>query len=184
MADFPDDVFTQRTITNRVGQVYDESKQTTIYAEDLQKLGDEITAIEEFLEDDVIDGWQNWTPQVDQGANTNISKTIVYARYKIIGDTFHAQCFLSMTGAGVANNKISISLPFTLAEATQFCGFFGFYSNVNGKTYIGGAVSPNNNTKICGSRDNSNGGEYMGADPNVALGSSSVLTFNITGKTA
>lgn len=46
MADFPDNIFAQRTISNRVGQVYDPAKTTTIYAEDLEKLGDEITAIE------------------------------------------------------------------------------------------------------------------------------------------
>lgn len=50
MADFPDNIFTQRTITNRVGQVYDPAKTTTIYAEDIEKLGDEITAIDTAFE--------------------------------------------------------------------------------------------------------------------------------------
>lgn len=50
MADFPDSVFTLRDIQNIPQMTYDPDKKTTIYAEDLQNLGDEITAIEEFLE--------------------------------------------------------------------------------------------------------------------------------------
>lgn len=46
MASFPNSVFTQRTLTNVSGVEYDANQQTRIYADDLIKLGDEITAIE------------------------------------------------------------------------------------------------------------------------------------------
>jgi len=49
MADFPTSVFALREILNRVGQTYDSNHKTTIYAEDLQALGDEITALETFF---------------------------------------------------------------------------------------------------------------------------------------
>lgn len=184
MADFPDDVFALRDIENKPNMTYDPDKKTTLFVEDLQALGNEITAIEEFLENDVINGWQDWTPQVDQGATTNITKTITYARYKIIGDSYQAQCILSVTGTGTTNNNITISLPFTTFEDNQFCGFFAMYSASLGKLYVGGAVSTGSGTKIVGARDNSQGGFYMGKDPNVALGNYDVLTFNIFGKIA
>lgn len=184
MADFPDNIFAQRTITNRVGQVYDSSKQTTIYAEDIIALGDEVTAIEEYIEDNIIGGWQTWTPTVSQGTSTNISKTVTYARYKIVGGSYVAQCSVAISGTGDDGNPIKISLPFETAEDNQFCGFFGCYINALVKVFIGGAVSQDGGTTIVGSRDNSNPANYMGQDPNVAVNAGSVLLFNINGKVA
>lgn len=46
MADFPDTIFTQRELENLPGIEYDADKKKVIFAEDLQALGDEITAIE------------------------------------------------------------------------------------------------------------------------------------------
>jgi hypothetical protein len=46
MSDYPSAIYTQREIENVPKVVYDETKKTKIFAEDLTKLGDEITAIE------------------------------------------------------------------------------------------------------------------------------------------
>lgn len=52
MADFPTSVFDQRTIENKSGVSYDASKSTIVYAEDVTKLGDEVTALENELGED------------------------------------------------------------------------------------------------------------------------------------
>lgn len=52
-----------------------------------------------------------WTPQVDQGVTTNIAKTVQVARYKEIGKLIEFEMRLSMTGAGTASSKITITLP-------------------------------------------------------------------------
>lgn len=49
MADFPTSIFSQRTLTNAPGQTFDPTKTTRLYAEDIQQLGDEVTAIETIL---------------------------------------------------------------------------------------------------------------------------------------
>lgn len=50
MADFPGSIFSQRELLNIPGMTYDVDKKTTVYAEDLTKLGDETTAIENYLQ--------------------------------------------------------------------------------------------------------------------------------------
>jgi len=50
MADYPDTIYSPRTIANRSGVVYDANKQTVIFAEDFQKPAAEIVAIETDLE--------------------------------------------------------------------------------------------------------------------------------------
>lgn len=49
MADFPDSIYDPRTKSNKSGVVYDEDEETTCFAEDLNKLDDEVVAIETFL---------------------------------------------------------------------------------------------------------------------------------------
>lgn len=49
MSVFPGGIFSQRTLENVTGVVYDAAKKTKIFAEDLLGLGDEVTAIEETL---------------------------------------------------------------------------------------------------------------------------------------
>ncbi len=61
MSRFPSTIFEQREIKNIPGMTYDPDKKTTVYAEDLTKLGDEITAIEEYLENTVGGVWEETT---------------------------------------------------------------------------------------------------------------------------
>ena len=50
MADYPDTIYSPRTIANRSGVVYDATKQTVIFAEDFENPAAEIVAIETDLE--------------------------------------------------------------------------------------------------------------------------------------
>ena len=49
MADYPGAIYSPRTKANRSGVVYDSTKSTVIFAEDLQKADAEIVALETFL---------------------------------------------------------------------------------------------------------------------------------------
>jgi len=49
MADFPGGTYSPRTIENKNGVVYDAAKSNVIFAEDIQKLNDEVVALETFV---------------------------------------------------------------------------------------------------------------------------------------
>jgi len=49
MADFPGGIYSPREKENKAGVVYDPTKKTTGYVEDITKLDDEVVAIETFL---------------------------------------------------------------------------------------------------------------------------------------
>ena len=50
MANYPNTIYSPRTKANRSGVVYDATKQTVIFAEDIQKLDAEVVALETDLE--------------------------------------------------------------------------------------------------------------------------------------
>ena len=54
MADFPTSIFTQRELNNINGQSFDAQKKTTIFAEDIIALGDEVAAIENYIDDEIM----------------------------------------------------------------------------------------------------------------------------------
>lgn len=51
MAYFPSSPYSPRTISNRSGVVYDADDEQTLFAEDLEEIQEEITAIENYLKD-------------------------------------------------------------------------------------------------------------------------------------
>jgi hypothetical protein len=71
------------------------------------------TAIQNLAEDfDAKWGqFTTWTPQVDQGATTNIAKTVNVARYKEIGKFVEFEMRLAITGTGTASAKVTFTLP-------------------------------------------------------------------------
>lgn len=65
MADYPTTIFEQREIENVPGVVYDASKKTRVYAEDLVALGDEVTAIETTLGENVQGSYDTLAERLD-----------------------------------------------------------------------------------------------------------------------
>lgn len=64
-----------------------------------------------------IGAWTNFTPNVDQGATTNIAKTVTYSRYQRHGRMITFAFHLVMTGTGTASSTISVGIPFAAAMA-------------------------------------------------------------------
>lgn len=62
--------------------------------------------------------WTTYTPQIDQGATTNIAKTVTYARYRKVGRLVIVQVDLSITGTGTAASNITVTLPFNAVRTT------------------------------------------------------------------
>lgn len=62
--------------------------------------------------------WLSWTPTVGQGATTNITKTVNYARYIRIGRTIIGSFYVTVTGTGTAASSVSLTLPVNI-NATQ-----------------------------------------------------------------
>lgn len=75
MADFPTSIFDQRTISDIPGVVYDETKQHVVFAEDVQKLGDEVTAIENALGENLenVEPALGFTPENVANKSTTLS---------------------------------------------------------------------------------------------------------------
>lgn len=63
-----------------------------------------------------LDTVSTWVPIVAQGATNNIAKTIRMANYTLIGSWVLYDFYLEMTGAGTANNKITVTLPVNVKD--------------------------------------------------------------------
>lgn len=59
MAEYPDEIFDPREKENRSGVVYDATKKTVGYVEDVQKLDSEVVAIETELGTTPSEGWSD-----------------------------------------------------------------------------------------------------------------------------
>jgi hypothetical protein len=82
MAIFPTGVYSPRTITNRVGVVYDANDTKTFFAEDLNKTNDEVVALEDFLLNDFITTFKATGAEIDTGTDDT-----VFATPKAIADS-------------------------------------------------------------------------------------------------
>lgn len=79
--------------------------------------------------------WHPWTPQVDQGATTNIAKTISYSKYFKLGTLVIGEVNVAFTAAGTAGSAIAVSLPATSAAAFALSVGGGIYIVFGGAQY-------------------------------------------------
>lgn len=82
-----------------------------------------------------VDAYDTYTPTWLQGA-TNITKTVAKAAYMKVGRRVDLEVSLTATGVGVANNRLTISLPFTAAAGSPLIGTF-FYNDVGTALFNG-----------------------------------------------
>ena len=64
-----------------------------------------------FVEFGRLSGAGTWTPQIDQGASTNISKTVTTAFYVRFGNIVLAWANLALTASGSAGSAVTVTLP-------------------------------------------------------------------------
>lgn len=55
--------------------------------------------------------WTTFTPQIDQGASTNITKTVTYSAYTRMGRTLFWDFRLDMTAGGTGGSVLTLTIP-------------------------------------------------------------------------
>lgn len=83
--------------------------------------------------------WTSYTPQIDQGASTNIAKTIEYAKYLIVNKTVWLNVKVKFTGTG-SNAMMTMTFPTNIQpQYTVGCvGAFFYYDY--GSVYNVGSI--------------------------------------------
>lgn len=114
----------------------------------------------------------SYTPQVDQGASTNIGKTVNHASYVQAGDVCHVWMRLAITASGTGGSAVSVTVPITSAVSGIPIGACMVF-NTSASTDDTGVAYLNSTTQIIFQIDDQSGG--WGATPNEAIANGDVL---------
>lgn len=123
-----------------------------------------------------MDVWTSYTPTVKQGPTNNITKTVNWANYLVIGKLIIVSVKLTITGTGTAANNMSVTPPSGFAP--KYGG--GIIGSVN--IYDTSANTP------YGGQVYEVAGEYMfvgdwsglgawGGVPSIAIANGDVINF-------
>lgn len=130
-----------------------------------------------------IGAWQSYTPQVDQGASTDIGKTVGYAKFIQVGKTVTARVRMDMTASGSAGSVVSVTAPVPCisAVATNYVqvGSGAIYDASATTRYLANIQFQNDTSKMTFIGDWSANSSW-GGTPNIALGSGDQIAFQIT----
>lgn len=124
--------------------------------------------------------WTSYTPTLAQGASSDISKNIDYAKYLQVQNLVICHVQMRPTGTGTAGSAITITLPVTAASALdwQFYGVGGYYDN--GSAFYPGFVSLNSTTKAQLFRADGNPLSAIGSNPNIAVAATDIWSGTFT----
>jgi hypothetical protein len=109
------------------------------------------------------------TPQIDQGASTNIAKTTVYSQYQRFGNLCFWSFAFAMTAAGTAGTQFTLTTPVTMATTNTGLGSGRVLDASAPNAYIGHWL-PATSTLIRFYVDTAATGAW-GLNPNLALAS-------------
>lgn len=130
-----------------------------------------------------ISGGTSFTPQIDQGASTNIAKTVNYSDWCYFGFKRISWAFdLALTAGGTAGSLVSLTVPATMANQYTAKGAGQLFDTSASTTY-GGMWSSISTTLVAFGGDWSGTGAW-GASPNLAVASGDILRGEITFKIA
>lgn len=123
--------------------------------------------------------WTAWSPTVDQGASTNISKTVTEARSKTSGKTIHGMFRLVLAAAGTAGSPVTVNLPATaFSSVAALLGGGAVYDASTTTWYNAFLRKASTTTAIFVADVAADAG--WGATPNLALASGDVLVGAFT----
>lgn len=109
------------------------------------------------------------TPQVDQGATTNIAKTVNFSQYQIFGNVCFWTFSLAFTAAGTAGTQFTLTTPVTMSTTNTGLGGGRFLDASVPTGYIGFWL-PASTTTIRFFVDTAATGAW-GLNPNLAIAS-------------
>jgi hypothetical protein len=122
--------------------------------------------------------WISYTPQVDQGATTNIAKTVNYAKYVQIGSVVIAQVRLTTTANGTAGNSLSATSPVAAAAAVNVQVGSGWWTDASTALQYRVTVALLVATgQFVFQRTDNTANNFIGIDPNVAVANGDILNF-------
>lgn len=91
--------------------------------------------------------WTSYTPTLSQGGITNISKTVTYAKYVVMGNTVFGQIYLRPTALGEDTTTFTVSLPVaTVAPTNTVIGTGLCYSTYSTTTFVCAATVASSTT--------------------------------------
>ena len=115
--------------------------------------------------------WVSYTPTLAQGASSNISKTVNYAKYLLVGKTIWIVIRVATTAAGTSGSPITLSLPSGVtASASDTVVGAGFYGRSGSTQYVGSTFLQTTTTMSMITVPNTTGGR-IGQDPAFAVAS-------------
>lgn len=120
---------------------------------------------------------QTWTPTVTQSASVTV--TVTRAIYQRHDGLWWAKARLTVTGSGTAANNVSISTPFTMANANDSGGSFFIYDNSAGFFYAG-HVAPSSTTAVI-LQSGAGVTGYFGVTPAVTLAANDIIDIDMCG---
>ena len=124
-----------------------------------------------------------YTPVVDQGASTNIAKTVTAAHYTKVGASVDINLRLDMTAAGTAGAQINITYPFTsVIGAFTFCGLGAaqiYDASAGGGLNVFAGTAIQASTAEFTALVHGGNGNAFGVSPNIAIASGDVITAGI-----
>lgn len=126
-----------------------------------------------------VGAWTSYTPSLTQSGA--VTKTDTYAKYQRVGRLITAQCFLTVTGSGTANNPVVIGLPVQAASTTGNHPVGTMFIFDNGTAWYHGVCLLASTTTVRGiaNADNVYLGQ-TGGDFAAALAATDVVGITVT----
>ena len=121
-------------------------------------------------------GWvTSFVPQLDQGASTNIAKTVTKSQWRYDGPMIEFECRLDVTGPGTPPSPVTVSLPIpALSSANDCMGPSMIFRASTSWYYVGVCLSSSTTGVVFGSAA-ANG--LYGTSPNVSIVSGDQIRF-------
>jgi hypothetical protein len=121
-----------------------------------------------------LSGYQTFLPRVDQGATTNIAKTVNYSRFVIEGWKCIWNFELVVSGAGTAGSSVSVTLPTPGVTGQTVVGTGEVYDSSAGGRYTGKA-GISGTTLLTFSTPGVGNTNPVGITPNFALANGDII---------
>lgn len=105
--------------------------------------------------------WTSYTPTLTQSGA--VTKTVTYAKYRRLANSVQFQVVLAATGAGTANNVVTVSLPVTAATAASQTIGGGYIVDASAVLKYTGTVIVTSTTVVSmADTTQATGGVYLG----------------------
>lgn len=119
--------------------------------------------------------WDTYTPTLAQGASSNIAKTVTLAAYIRFGKLVILNFSVAATASGTAGSQVTLTLPITAATSGIYVGA-GSYNDISSSAFYPAIISLASTTTLRMVRSDTQATGGVGADPNIAVASTDVMS--------